>query len=111
MKVAYIVFSIFFLIFGIENIDLSSLNDMFKEDKKESYKACLKLRMKANINLKCDHLLEKNVEDNKKDENSNTEIKKLIISETHTRKVNKSQEMKLRNLIKKLADGNKIRKD
>ena len=48
-------------------------------------------------------------ENDKKDEIDNTEIKTLIIGDT--RKVNKSEEIKLRNLIKKLTDGNKLRKD
>ena len=35
----------------------------------------------------------------------------LIIRESNTRKVNKSEEIKLRDLIKKLSNDNKQRKD
>ena len=50
-------------------------------------------------------------EDEERGENDNSEIKTLFIDENNTRKVNKSEEIKLRNLIQKLSNGNKLRKD
>ena len=115
MKVQLIILSIFFLIFGIENNSLSFTTNILNEDKKESYEACIRLRTKApNLNLKCEHLLDtinRNEENQKKDEINYAEIKTLIIRESNTRKVNKSEEIKLRDLIKKLSNDNKQRKD
>ena len=115
MKIPILVVSIFFLILGIENNNLSSSNNILEEDIKESYNACIRLSAKApNLNLKCEHLLNsihKNVQSQRKDEINNTEIKSLQIGESNTRKVNKSEEIKLRNLIKKLSNSNNLRKD
>ena len=104
-----------FLIFGIQNNNLLSINSTINEERKESYEACKKLRKKApNLNLKCERLIENN-NNNKKnienDEINNTEIKTLSLHESVTRKVNKSEERKLRNLIKKLSNENLLRKD
>ena len=104
-----------FLIFGIQNNNLLSNNNNINEERKESYEACLKLRSKApNLNLKCERLIENiinNRKTNENDEINNTEIKTLSLDESVTRKVNKSEEKKLRNLIKKLSNENKLRKD
>ena len=104
-----------FLIFGIQNNNLLSINNTINEERKESYEACLKLRSKApNLNLKCERLIENiinNRKTNENDEINNTEIKTLSLDESVTRKVNKSEERKLRNLIKKLSNENKLRKD
>ena len=104
-----------FLIFGIQNNNLLSINNTINEERKESYEACLKLRSKApNLNLKCERLIENiinNRKTNENDEINNTEIKTLSLDESVTRKVNKSEEKKLRNLIKKLSNENKLRKD
>ncbi len=104
-----------FLIFGIQNNNLLSINNNINEERKESYEACIKLRRKApNLNLKCEKLIEinkNNKNNNENDEINNTEIKTLSIDESVTRKVNKSQEKKLRNLIRKLSNENKLRKD
>ena len=104
-----------FLIFGIQNNNLLSNNNNINEERKESYEACLKLRTKApNLNLKCERLIENiinNRKTNENDEINNTEIKTLSLHESVTRKVNKSEERKLRNLIKKLSNENILRKD
>ena len=51
-------------------------------------------------------------EETEKNPNSNnTGVKVLPNDVTGTRKVNKSEEIKLRNLIKKLSNENKLRKD
>ena len=104
-----------FLIFGIQNNNLLSTNNNIYEERKESYEACIRLRKKApNLNLKCERLIEKNTNNqrnNENDEINNTEIKTLSLDESVTRKVNKSEEKKLRNLIKKLSNENKLRKD
>ena len=115
MKLPIVIVSIFFLIFGIENYNLAFLNEIVNEDKNESYEACIKLRDTApNLNLKCEHLLNtinKKEENQRKEKINNTEIKTLIIDESNTRKVNKSEEIKLRNLIKKLSKDINQRKD
>lgn len=113
MKLPILLLGIIFLILGIENNNLAGTNNKLNKKKRESYEACLRLKIKApNLNLNCDNLLDHSnsyQENDKKDEIDNTEIKTLIIGDT--RKVNKSEEIKLRNLIKKLTDGNKLRKD
>ena len=102
------------LIFGIENNNLFSNNNNINDERKESYEACIKLRKKApNLNLRCERLIENNnnKRNNEKDEINNTEIKTLSLDESVIRKVNKSEERKLRNLINKLSNENKLRKD
>ena len=115
MKLPIVIVSIFFLIFGIENYNLAFLNEIVNDNKKESYDACIRLRTKApNLNLKCEHLLDtinKKEENQRKEKINNTEIKTLIVDESNTRMVNKSEEIKLRNLINKLTKGNNQRKD
>ena len=112
MKLLLNALCLTFLIFGIHNNNLSSLRDKLKEERLESYEACKRIKKNApNLNLKCEHLIEdfvKNEENSKKEE---FEIKTLTTGETKTRKVNKSEEIKLRNLIKTLFNGNKLRKD
>ena len=115
MKLPIVIVSIFFLIFGIENYNLAFLNEIVNEERNESYAACMRLRSKVpNLNLKCEHLLDtmnKKGESQRKVKINNTEIKTLNIDESNTRKVNKSEEIKLRNLIKKLSKVNNQRKD
>ena len=115
MKFPIIPLSIVFIIFEIVNNSFSSSNAILIEERKESYEACVRIRNKApNLKLKCEDLLEgivTNEENEQKEENSNIEIKTLIINENNTRKVNKSEEIKLRKLIQKLSNGNKLRKD
>ena len=104
-----------FLIFGIQNNNLLSIDHNINGEGNESYEACIKLKKKApNLNLRCERLIENNKNNKKLNENdeiNNTEIKTLSLDESVTRKVNKSEERKLRNLIKKLSNENKLRKD
>ena len=115
MKFFMFVICIVFLFLEIENNNLLSFNGIKNKEKRESYEACIKLRSKApNFNLKCEKLIENNKiddENNKIEEINNTKIKTLSFDESGTRKVNKSEEMKLRNLIKKLSNENKLRKN
>ena len=92
---------------------LPSSNSLLNKERRESYQACIRLRAKApNFNLKCENLIEnihsKEVE--MEDANSNG-VKILSTDVARTRKVNKIEEIKLRNLIKKLTNQNKLRKD
>ena len=92
---------------------LPSSNSLLTKERRESYQACIRLRAKApNFNLKCEKLIEnihsKEVE--MEDANSNG-VKILSTDVARTRKVNKIEEIKLRNLIKKLTNQNKLRKD
>ena len=115
MKLLIFTLTTTFLIFGIQNNNLLSTKNNLIEETKESYQACIRLRNKApNLNLKCEHLLDNLLtikETNKKNEIINNEIKTLFISESNTRKVNKSEEIKLKNLIKNLSNKNQPRKD
>ena len=112
MKFPIIPLLLIFIIFEIVNNSFSSSNNIKNEEIKESYEACVRIRSKApNLNLKCEDLLEDISTNEQKEENNNKEIKTLIINENNTRKVNKSEEIKLRKLIQKLSKGNKIRKD
>ena len=111
MKISIIIICIIFLIFGIENNNLS----VSKNNLKESYEACRRLKEKAPLlNLKCEHILDNfkaNVENDKKHEINNNNIKTIFINKSHIRKVNKNEEKKLRNLIQNLSKGKKLRKD
>ena len=80
------------------------------KEQTEAYEACNRLKMKAPyLNLKCEKLIETS---EKKGENSNMKgIKLLSSNDANTRKVDKSEEIKLRNLIKKLTSESNIRKD
>ena len=115
MKSFAIAFSIIFFIFVIGSNALPSSNTLLIKEKKESYQACIRIRKKApNLNLKCENLLEDTLkkEENEKSLNSNiTGVKILSTDAAVTRKVNKSEEIKLRNLIKKLSNENRIRRD
>ena len=114
MKFPIIPLSLIFLIFEIVNNSFSSSNVLSKE-KKESYQACIRIRNKApNLNLKCENLIDnipKTVKTAKNVDSHNTGVKMLSNDEAFTRKVNKSEEIKLRNLIEKLVNENKLRKD
>ena len=112
MKSFAFALSILFIMFIIGSNALSSSNAILIKERKESYQACIRLRSKApNLNLQCENLLDnlpteetvKNVESN------NPRIKILSDEAAVTRKVNKSQEIKLRNLIKKLTNEKNLR--
>ena len=117
MKWLFISLPILMLKFFIGSNELSSKNNLIIEQR-ESYDACIRLRNKAPyFNLKCEHLLDKVdkvpiIETvNKKGRNNNNGITTLSIYEFNTRKVSKREENKLRNLIQKLSNKNKLRKD
>ena len=115
MKSFPIALSILYIIFIIGSNALSSSNAILIKERMESYQACIRLRSKApNLNLKCENLLEnipKSGETEKNEESNITGVKVLSIDAAVTRKVNKSEEIKLRNLIQKLSNENKLRKD
>ena len=116
MKSLAIALSIVYLIFTIGSNELSSSNNIALKEKRESYMACIRLKIKApNLNLNCENLLENfpfQETENVNDSNLRTPgVKILSTDEAVTRKVNKSEELKLRNLIKKLSSENKLRRD
>ena len=114
MKSFVIALSLIFIMFIIGSNALSSSNILIKE-KMESYQACVRIRNKApNLNLRCENLIEnipELVKTAKNVDSINNGVKMLSNDEAFTRKVNKSEEIKLRNLIEKLANENKLRKD
>ena len=79
----------------------------------ESYEACVRLRNKApSLKLNCNILKENIISEEANIKKSyHAGIKLLSSIEAETRKVNKSQENKLRNLIRKLANESRLRKD
>ena len=113
MKSFAIALSILYIIFIIGSNALSSSNAILIKERKESYQACVRLRSKApNLNLQCENLIENlpiTEETAKNVEARNPRIRMLSDDAAVTRKVNKSQEIKLRNLIKKLTNENKLR--
>ena len=112
MKSFFFSFVILVLLFII-GCNAFSSNILLTKERRESYQACIKLRNKArNLNLKCENLLEKAHSTEAENEiTNNNGVKFLSINVASTRKVNKSEEIKLRNLIKKLTSENKLRKD
>ena len=114
MKSFAIALSVVYVMFIIGSNALSSTNSVVKNDIKESYQACIRLRNKAPfLNLKCENIMQnlpKEVKAAKNDKLS-TNVKILSNDVTFTRKVNKSQESKLRRFIKNLSNENKLRKD
>ena len=113
MKSIVIALPILFLMFIIGSNALSFSSTVLNNEKRESYLACIRLRKKApNLNLNCENLDENiNSEEKYAKETYQSSIKFLSSKETETRKVNKSEEIKLRNLVKKLSVERKLRKD
>ncbi len=113
MKSIVIALPILFLMFIIGSNALSFSSTVLNNEKRESYLACIRLRKKApNLNLNCENLDENiNSEEKYAKETYQSSIKFLSSKETETRKVNKSEEIKLRKLIKKLSVERKLRKD
>ena len=112
MKLDIIAFSLLFMTFIIGNVELSSSNIVIN-DRRDSYIACKRLKAKAPyFNLKCENLIEEvnNYRENFKEQNeiNNTKIKTLSMDKSCTRKVDKIQEIKLKNLLKKLSVQNKL---
>ena len=101
---------VLFAAFLITSNAMPNFLDNLTQEKAEAYNACNRLRMKAPyLNLKCEKLIETS---KKNGENWNMKgIKLLSSNDANTRKVNKSEEIKLRNLIKKLTSESVLRKD
>ena len=112
MKLIAIALSIIFIVLIIGSNAFTSSNLLSLKEQEESYLACKSLKRKApNLKLNCEKLIPKKVEEAKEIQNINSEIKILRTSDTSTRKINKIEEIKLRNLIWKLAYENTIRTD
>ena len=112
MKLEIISFSLLFMAIVIGCIELSSTNAVNK-NRKEAYHSCIRLREKAPyFNLKCEILLD-DIKDNREKFNGNivTKIKALSLDKSSTRKVDKNQEIKLKNLIRKLSHEKNLRID
>ena len=108
MKLLTFALPIIFFMFIIGSNSKPFSNIVLINEKRESYRACLRLKKNApNLNLKCEKLKENiNLE-----ETQHIHIKFLSPVETETRKVNKEEEIKLRKLIKNLYKGNNLRKN
>ena len=112
MKLIAIALSIIFIVLIIGSNAFTSSNLLSLKEQEESYLACKSLKRKApNLKLNCEKLIPKKVEEAKEIQNINSEIKILRTSDTGTRKINKIEEIKLRNLVWKLAYENTIRTD
>ena len=112
MKLIAIALSIIFIVLIIGSNAFTSSNLLRLKEQEESYLAFKSLKRKApNLKLNCEKLIPKKVEEAKEIQNINSEIKILRTSDTGTRKINKIEEIKLRNLIWKLAYENTIRTD
>ena len=109
MKWLIIALPTILLVILVGRSELSSNNNLNIE-RRESYEACIRLKNKAPyFNLKCERLLGKipniiNV-------GNINGLKTLSRYESTTRKVNKSEETKLRHFIQMLYNQNKLRKD
>ena len=114
MKSFVIALSIM-LFFIIGGNAMSSFQNNFIKEKRESYQACIRLRTNApNLKLKCENLLE-HFHSNHSREHirsvAKNGIKFLQKDATGTRKVNKNEENKLRNFIKKIMSEKQLRRD
>ena len=110
MKSIAIALSLIFIISIIGSNAFTSSNFLKLKEQQESYIACKSLKSKAPyLKLNCENLAPKKVVKMENAQLSN--IKILQNHETETRKVNKSEEIKLRNLIMKLRNQNVMRKD
>ena len=110
MKSLDIALSIIFIMFIIGGNALTSSNFFRTKEQQESYLACKSLKSKAPyLKLSCEKLAPKKIEQMEHHELSG--IKILETHETETRKVDKSEEIKLRNLMWKLKYEKVRRKD
>ena len=107
MKLLIVALPLILITFTIKSNALTSSNLLKLKEQEESYLACKSLKAKAPyLKLDCENLLLKKSE--KIDQNELTGIKKLTREETKTKRVNKIQEIKLRNLMRKLTYENEI---
>ena len=105
MKTIAIALSLIFIISIIGSNAFTSSNFLRLKEQQESYIACKSLKSKAPyLKLNCENLAPKKLVKMENAQLSN--IKILQNHETETRKVNKSEEIKLRNLIRKLKNQN-----
>ena len=112
MKSLIIALSIIYIILIIDSNAFTSSNLLSLKEQQEAYQACKNLKNKApNLRLNCENLAPKKLQETEETKNSNNGVKILTTGETGTRKVNKSEEAKLRNLIMTLVYENVIRKD
>ena len=111
MKSFAIALSIIFIVFIIGSNAFTSSNLLRLKEQEESYLACKSLKIKApNLKLNCENLAPKKTKEIDEFQN-NIGVKLLKNTDTGIRKVNKSEEVKLRNLIRKLTYENIIMKD
>ena len=105
----WLIFILTFILYQnfISKCDLPS-SETVKQQMQESYTACMDLKRKAPfINLNCQKILE-SFPMIKSALNEEKGIKTLSKSDSETRKVNESEEIKLRNLLRKLYSENKL---
>ena len=108
MKSIAIALSLIIIVFTLGSNALTSSNFLRFKEQQESYLACQSLKSKAPyLKLNCENLAPKLPEKSHNPDVSS--IKILLTYETETRKVNKSEEMKLRNLMRKLRSENVLR--
>ena len=112
MKSIAIALSLIIIVFTLGSNALTSSNFLRFKEQQESYLACQSLKSKAPyLKLNCENLAPKKVQETEDNQNNNNGVKILQTDETGTRKVNKSEEIKLRNMMKTLIYENIIRKD
>ena len=103
MRLLIIALPIIYIVFMIGSNALTSSNLLKLKEQEESYLACKNLKDKApHLKLNCENLLPKK---------SESGVKILTNDETKTKKVNKIQEIKLRNLMRKLTYENEMKSE
>ena len=108
MKQLAIALSIVFIIFNLGSNAFTSSNLLKLKEQHESYLACKSLKKKTTyLKLNCEK------KKKKKEQSEHIEEKgiKILKNEANIRKVNKIEEIKLKNLIKELTSENERRKD
>ena len=103
MRLLIIALPIIYIVFMIGSNALTSSNLLKLKEQEESYLACKNLKATVpHLKLNCENLLPKK---------SETGVKILTNDETKTKKVNKIQEIKLRNLMRKLTYENEMKSE
>ena len=111
MKFYVYVFSLILFNILIGKCDFHS-NLGLNQQQRESYAACMDLKKKAPfINLNCQKILESFPKIKSVFNEENNGIKTLSKIDSETRKVNERQEIKLRNLLRKLHSQNKLNQE
>ena len=98
MKSFAIALLLAFIISIIGSNANSSSNKITPNSNIESYRACLRIKEKVHVNLKCEKLIEFE---------KTQEVKILSHSDIQRRKVNKMEEKKLRKFLQQLSTNNK----